>query len=200
MKKYKLKITLTEPMLGTVPKDPEVYQSFIETKKPEGKKDPEFETVEKTEEKGWTGFHKDKKGLFIYDYMIRGFMKSAAKATKAETDLKAFKSKIDMWAFVFPRRIHIADESGSYIQKPDGKLERPLRAETAKGPRVTVAKSDTINEGRVIECELHVLNTAELTDKRLRTIFNYGMYSGLGQFRNGSYGRFEYELKEIKQK
>jgi len=46
-------------MLGTVAKDQEVYKTYIESKKPAGQTEPEYLTVEKSEEKGWTGFHKD---------------------------------------------------------------------------------------------------------------------------------------------
>jgi hypothetical protein len=197
IKKYAVKLTLTEKMLGTVPKDPEVYSSYIETKKPDDKKDQEFLTVEKTEEKGWTGFHKNSDGLFIYDYMIRGFLKNAGNNLKEELDIKALKSKVDNFLFVFPREIPILEDNGTILQAPDGNTQRPLRAMTAQGPRVSVAKSDHILAERVIKCEFHVLKTSIFSMKVLKTILDYGQYCGLGQFRNGSYGRFEYEIKEV---
>jgi len=67
------KIELLTEMLGTVTKDPEVYKTYIESKKPEEITEEEYLTVEKVEQKGWTGFHKDGAGLFIYDYMIEDF-------------------------------------------------------------------------------------------------------------------------------
>ena len=33
----KLKIKLITPMLGTIPKDPEIYKTYIESKKPQSK-------------------------------------------------------------------------------------------------------------------------------------------------------------------
>ena len=74
----KVKIKLLTEMLGTVTKDPEVYKTYIESKKPETQNDEEeYLTVDKIEEKGQTGFHRDENGLFIYEYMIKGFLKAA---------------------------------------------------------------------------------------------------------------------------
>lgn len=199
MKEYKVTLKLTEPMLGTVPKDPEIYETYIESKKPQDQKDetPEHESIEKIEEKGWTGFHKDSKGLFLFDYMLRGFMKEAGRTVKDEIGIKQVKSKIDRFVFVFPRRLRILGEDQQGLTEPDGNIQRPLRAMTAQGPRVTIAKSDYVSEDRVIIAQIHVLSSV-FTEKALRTILDYGKYSGLGQFRNGSYGRFEHELELVK--
>ena len=61
MESQKVKVRLLTEMLGTVTKDPEVYKTYIESKKPEGITEDEYLTVEKIEEKGWTGFHTDEK-------------------------------------------------------------------------------------------------------------------------------------------
>ena len=66
--KMKVKLTLTEPQLGTVPKSKEVYRAWILqrlredlekgviTKEEFAKREKEeVETVAETEEKGWTG-------------------------------------------------------------------------------------------------------------------------------------------------
>ena len=82
MEEKHFKIVLTTEMLGTVPKDPDIYQTYIESKKPDNNTDEEYLTVEKIEERGWTGFHSDENGLFIYDYMIRGFLKNAGNVLK----------------------------------------------------------------------------------------------------------------------
>jgi len=47
--------TFTEPALGTVPMNPDVYQDYIESKKPEEQQEEEHKTVERREERGWTG-------------------------------------------------------------------------------------------------------------------------------------------------
>jgi len=186
MDKKKFKIELTSRMLGTVTKDPEVYKTYIESKKPEEKAgEDEYLTVEKVEEKGWTGFHKDETGLFIYEYMIKGFLKNAGNVLKDAQKVKALKSKIDNFVFISPRRVYLGQE------EPDGVLERPLRAMTARGPRVTLARSDYIRAGKVIEFEITLLPHKELSWKLLNSLLEYGELMGLGQFRNGGYGRFK---------
>lgn len=186
MTTVKVKIKLITDFLGTVTKDPDVYKTYIESKKPEiFNGEDEYLTVDKIEQKGWTGFHRDENGLFFYDYMIRGFLKNAGNILKDSLKLKNVKSKIDNCVFVFPRRIYFNQ------QKPDGFLERPLRAMTMQGPRVTLARSDYIKEGKEIEFELQIVDNKEINTEIIREIFEYGKLSGLGQFRNGSYGRFE---------
>lgn len=186
MEKREFKIELTTRMLGTVTKDPEVYKTYIESKKPEEKNgEDEYLTVEKVEEKGWTGFHKDETGLFIYEYMIKGFLKNAGNVLKDAQKVKALKSKIDNFVFISPRRIGLSQD------KPDGVVERPLRAMTARGPRVTLARSDYIKAGKVITFEITLLPHRELSWKLIESLFEYGELMGLGQFRNGGYGRFK---------
>ncbi len=184
MERRNYKIQLIEDMLGTVPKDPKVYATFIESKKPNDIQEDEFTSVEKAEEKGWTGFHKDENGIFIYDYMIKGFLKNAGNVLKEAAKIKALRSKLDNYLFVFPRKIYLGQH------EPDGYIERPLRAMTQKGPRVTLARSDKIKAGKIIEFEIGILDHTEIKWKLVDTLFEYGALAGLGQFRNGSYGRF----------
>lgn len=180
-----IKIRLLTEMLGTVPKDPEIYASYIETKKPEGITENESATVEKIEEKGWTGFHSDAQGLFIYDYMIKGFLKHAGNTLKDQLKIKALRSKLDDYLFIFPRRIYLGK------QKADGVIERPLRAMTMQGPRVTLARSDYMAAGLELDFEIRLLAHKEITEDTIMTLLKYGELQGLGQFRNGGYGRFE---------
>lgn len=194
---YKVKIEFTEPMLGTVPKNEEVFTTHVAKKvlalsngeellEEEKKTLPEAkDELEKT---GYTGHHKDEEGLFIYDFMVRGFFKAAAQALKPQSEVKAYKSHIDQQLFVFPRRIHFL-KNEKPISKPDGILERPLRAMTQQGPRVALAKSDFVNAGATLEFKL-VLLPGPVKESHLKSWIEYGELSGLGQFRNGSYGRF----------
>lgn len=195
MEKMEFVIELTSPMLGTVPKDPEVYKSYIADKAKEahpdraGEIDEEVEGVEKIEEKGWTGFHSDENGLFIYDYMIRGFIKSAIETLMENGAIKkivAYKKWIDRLVFVGPRKIYFGKS------EPDHVIERPLRAMTAQGPRVSLARSDAINVGQQIKFEITVLaNNKGIDMDIIGMALSYGQYVGLGQWRgSGGYGQF----------
>ena len=181
----KFQLVLATEMLGTVPKDPAVYKSYIETKKPVNIEEDESATVEHIEEKGWTGFHQDENGLFVYEYMIKGFLKNAGNVLKDQLKVKALKSKINNFLFISPRKIYLGKD------KPDGVVERPLRAMTMQGPRVSLSRSDFVNGDTEIEFEITLLPHKELTWAVIDELFEYGKLCGLGQFRNGGYGRFE---------
>lgn len=222
---YELKISLLEPMLGTVPKDTSIYGDWVLAKREEGQKDlPESEkdkddetltvdTVGAEERKGWTGFHWDQGGPFIYNYMVKGFLKNAAKVLRQQSGISALQSKVTNFVYVRPRRVHFdmadamqAEELVSYIGTgeatakigPNGLacLERPLRAETMRGPRVSLARSDVIGGGTVIRCVVKLLKNPEITEKVLRYLLQYGENQGLGQWRNADWGSFEYELEK----
>lgn len=179
-------IRLLTDMLGTVPKDRAIYTTYIESKRPDGADDVESETVmEDLEEKGWTGFHSDETGLFVYDYFIKGFLKHAGNILKDSLKTKALRSKLSDFLFVFPRRIYLGKS------EPDGMIERPLRALTAQGPRVSLARSDFIASGTEITFDIKLIGHKEITLDVLQKLLEYGQFQGLGQFRNGGYGRFE---------
>ncbi len=184
--KKTVQIRLITPMLGTVPMDKTVYKSFIETKKPIENEEEETLSVEDREQRGWTGFHKDEKGLFVFDYFIKGYLKNAGNVLKDELKIKNLKSKISDLLFVGPRKIYLGKK------KADGIIERPLRAQTMQGPRVTVVRSDSIEEGTIIKFEVSLLQgKGELKEPIIKSLLEYGQLQGLGQFRNGGYGRFE---------
>lgn len=185
METREIKIKLITKMLGTAPKDPEVYKIYIESKKPVEIKEDESATVEKVETKGWTGFHVAKDGeLFIYEYMIKGFLKNAENILKDILKIKALKSKIDNFIYIAPRRISLG------AREPDGILERPLRAMTIQGPRVALVRSDYINAGLIIKFNVTLLPHKEINWETVNELLKYGELTGLGQFRNGGYGRF----------
>lgn len=193
--KYAVTIRLTSKMLATVPKDPDVYGSFIASKAPsQDEIDEEMKTVPepqtKAEEKGWTGFHTDDKGIFIYNYMIKGHMKTALEtlvSNGAVTKVPAYKKWIDRMVFISPRKIYFG------IKQPDDSLSRPLRTMTPQGERVTLVKSDYVKQGREISFEIEVLkNDKNLDWKTIGKCLQYGEYIGLGQWRgSGGYGQFE---------
>ena len=183
---FDVKIRLTTDLLGTVPKNKEIFSTYIETKKPKNQTEEETENIEEIEEAGWTGFMQDEKGIFIYDYMIRGFLKNAGNILKDELKLKNLRSKISDRVFIFPRKIYLGKS------EPDGVLERPLRGMTAKGPRVSLARSDYIAAQTEISFSIDIIGGGkEITENLIWKLLEYGKYCGLGQWRNGSYGRFE---------
>lgn len=199
MDTYQVKLTFTEPVLGTVPKSKEVYRKWVqEEARKRGVADEdleqELETIEEFEEKGWTGFHMDGETPLIYDYAIKGFFKSACyfmrqvKGSKC-AKLQAYKKKINGMLMVYPRRIPLhLNGNGMDI------LERPLRADTAQGPRVALVRSDTCPPDTVMDFTIKILGT--ITENQIREWLDYGQFMGLGQWRSGGYGRFTYEMEK----
>jgi hypothetical protein len=191
MDKYTVKLTFTQPLLGTVPKDKEVYATYIASKG-ENNGD-EVETVQEAEEKGWTGFHAADGAPFLYDYQIKGFFKDACSMLMRTGDsrsagVKAYKKTIDGLLFVGPRQIPLVVNGDLFP------LERSLRAQTAKGERVTLARSDAAPVGSSIEFAVTTLGGIPRT--LLEEWLEYGSLRGLGQWRNGGYGSFTYTLEK----
>ncbi len=206
---YKVELVLTEPMLGTVPKDESIYTTHVQNQAIEQAKKNGIELTDEqleqevvsvkemeVEEKGWTGFHEVGGQPILYDYVIKGFLKEACsilrRVSKSRSSkLTAFRKVVDGMVFIMPRQINLVLPG----EKELGTLERPLRAQTAQGERVALARSDTCPVGTLIEFEVRVLGV--VSKVLLEDWFDYGQFKGLGQWRNGGYGRFTYELDKM---
>ena len=208
MQKFTVTLTFLEPILGTAPKDPEIYKTYIASKAAEmngiqyveigaDREVPadELATVQDVEEKGWTGFHLLNGCPILYDYAIKGFFKDACSMLRRveksnSSKITAHKKIIDGLIFVEPRQLPLTIPAGQTL----GVLERPLRAQTAQGERVTLARSDTAPAGTTITFDvivMGVVNKAQIVEW-----LDYGRFRGLGQWRNGGYGKFEYTISE----
>jgi len=191
-KRYNLKVTFTESVLGTQPQK-NVATEFITSKALDENGNPpedEVETLPVALEKGTTAFHKlDGKPIY-YDYMVKGFIKETGLVFNGLRGVKNLRSKLENLVFVQPRRIEL---------HPAGELtycERPLRAMTAQGPRTSVARSEELPAGTWFECELEVFD-GPISEPLLRDLFDYGSRRGMGQWRNSGHGRFTFELTAL---
>jgi hypothetical protein len=116
-------------------------------------------------------------------------MKSACQALRQADDtlskgLTAYKTRIDQLIFVYPRLIPIHLPPGARM----GRNERPLRAETAQGPRVSVVASETVPAGSTLTFQIHLLKRELLPE--VWEWLQYGAMQGLGQWRSGGHGKF----------
>lgn len=204
---YEVELELIEPMLGTVPANRDVHSEYIKDRASKRVDAPGEGPIDQADEivpdeglgsKGYTTFYTDKEGHpILMDYQIKGFIKESGNIMKdlvptgQAAGFKALRSHIDNELFVFPRRIKLADKVD-----PEP-LERPLRAQTMQGPRVTVVKSDTVPEGTSFKFQIKVLKSSKITEDVIRFVLDYGEVKGLGQWRNGSYGRFMYRMAAV---
>jgi len=193
---FQLFVTTTEPMLGSQP-DRNVVSDFLAKKAgyTNGLPEDEIESLPEALERGTTVFHRngDGKTLVIFDYQVKGFLKNAGKVLNGNVagGVKALKSKVNDLVFVTPRQIKLHLPEGGEVTY----LERPLRAETALGPRVALARSEMIPAGVTFHCGLTVVGSL-LSYDVLTDLLDYGYLMGLGQWRNGGWGRFTYKLVE----
>lgn len=194
MKTINVRLTFIEPILGTSPKNESVYRDFI------GSKAPDAASVEDevaalgadaVAEKGMTVFPRMDDGTpFLYDYQIKGFFKDTCgglrkvKGTES-SKIKAFKKEIDRLIFPAPRCIPFKDYGEI------GKCERPLRAQTMQGERISLACSEQINAGASVEFSITMFDDAQ--ESAVREWLDYGVFSGIGQWRNSGMGRFKWE-------
>ena len=213
--KYHVDLTLVEPLLGTTPLDTSVAEEFTAADRsaersrrslPDELLDEELETIAPVEgPRGLTGFHRvngDSDGdPLLYDYIIKGFFKDACGMlrrvpTTLSSKVTAYKKTVDGLIFVRPRRIvlHLPDGEGPELEI----MERPLRASTARGERVTIARSEVVPAGTTLAFDLLVMGAGKIgrlnIEELLREWLDYGQLRGLGQWRNASWGTFTYEM------
>ena len=194
MKEMHIKLTFLESILGTCPSNSDLYRDFIATKAPDASTiEDEVAAIgaDAVADRGMTVFPRLDDGTpFLYDYQIKGFFKDTCgglrkvKGTESEK-IKAYKKEIDKLIFPSPRCIPILFDGEI------GECQRPLRAQTAQGERVSLAISEEIPAGATIEFSITLLNDGN--EKAVREWLDYGKFSGIGQWRNSGHGRFTWE-------
>ena len=108
------------------------------------------------------------------------------KAANLSGKLTAYKSVIDGLIFVQPRMIPIQ------VNGEIRDCQRPLRAQTMQGERVSLANSEEIPEGSTAEFEVICLEKDH--EAVVQEWLDYGILRGIGQWRNSGKGRFTYEI------
>lgn len=194
MKTIKVKLTFTEGILGTSPANPDVYRDYIGSKAPDAATvadEVEALGADAVAEKSMTVFPRNADGVpFMYDYQIKGFFKDTCgglrKVKGSESSkIKAFKKEIDRLIFPTPREIPF--ENVNAITE----CQRPLRAQTPQGERVSLAMSEEIASGATLTFEIVILSDEH--EAVVREWLDYGRLSGIGQWRNSGKGRFIWE-------
>jgi len=197
MKTIKVKVTMSEELLGTASANPELHEEFIASKAPDApSREEEVAAVgaEQVFDKSMTVFPRNAEGKPIaWDYQWKGYMKDACgmlrKVPGTECGkIKAYKKEVDGLIFVSPRQIPI--EFAGEI----GICQRPLRAQTAQGERVALASSECIPAGATMTFEIKMLLDGHVTF--VKEMLDYGVLRGFGQWRNSGKGRFTYEILE----
>jgi hypothetical protein len=204
MGNMKIRVTLTQEMLGTCNSNPDIQLEHVIKKSGDEARIQEelaaqlAATPEEQVEKLTTVFPRMAEGLpdagkpIMWDYQVKGFLKEAARtlAELTKTDVRIGKSKFskltsdrlfDCMVGVYPRRILLHGELGPI-------LTRPLRVTNWKGTRVALASSETMKEGTTFDAEIRALS--DDLDPIIEQCLDYGAFKGLLQWRNAGFGRF----------
>lgn len=207
MKKIKVELTFTEPVLGTWPSNQNIAREFIASKSPDAATvEDEVAALgaDAVADKGMTVFPRNENGEpVLYDYQVKGFFKDSCgmlsriggkteagkkKAVNESGKITAYKKVIDGLIFVQPRMIPV------HFNGEMTECQRPLRAQNAQGERVSLANSEQIPAGST--CEFEVLLMDDSHEKAVLEWLDYGALRGIGQWRNSGKGRFSYEITE----
>lgn len=206
VKTYRYRLTGMTRLLAAQAANPDVRSEFIASKAEKlGKGEDETAHLpeESLDKKNLTVFLRDEGALCISDYVIKGFLKEALGAIKSQVGIANHASKVDNYVLIEgtgsnPEYLHIT-KRGQDMTEPDKVLERPLRAMTMQGPRVSVTASEMVGPGWEIEFDLTIMENAKtpkscaLTGEVIERALEYGAFKGLGQWRNAQNGRFTFK-------
>ena len=188
------------PLLGSQAANPDIRTAYIMSKAPKDLTDDENEYLPNPDDQDLNVFLRDPKtgSLMLMDNTERGFFKAALDASKSQNGIKASAGKVDKYLFVYPRYIDIMRD-GKPILEEDIVFERPIRMQTMQGPRTALKGSEEVDDPWSITITVELLpndKTAKsngITWQDIELALDYGMRNGLGQFRNGGYGRFTWQ-------
>lgn len=193
-------------ILGAQSADPKVRSAYIGKKAATLEKCQEEEAMlpEDVEKMNLSVFLRSDGALCVQDYVIKGFLKEALAALKADIGVLNAASKVDNYVSISPAYL-VFTRGGEPIKNPDEIYERPLRAMTMQGPRVSVTASETIHPAWSLDFDLELIhNTGSpksraLTFEAIDEAMEYGRFKGLGQWRNAQNGRFTFTSCEVKE-
>lgn len=176
------------------------------------------ETMMELEKKGITCFFRDAEGRpCIGNHMILGYLKAAAERLCRNTPAKkgAVLSSLTHTVSMINQYVSVEPDfipaSLDLVRDEEGKpkyLQRSLRAKTAQGPRISLAKSELLPagtrfdfeleiEGRRVEEKGKLIDNFAIEPKHLYEMFKAGRGKGLGQWRNVGNGKFEIIKMEV---
>lgn len=173
------------------------------------------ETLPELEMSGTTVFFRDDLGnVALGDHMIYGHLKAAAEAIGRTLPMKRGEplNSIGFTQELINQhvRAYQGELSNSMISTGQkwggGELQRSLRAKTAQGDRIALAKSETMDAGTEIKFQLKVFPGSPLllikevhgeTKSVIEHLLSYGEWVGLGQWRNAGFGMFTYEIEKL---
>lgn len=160
------------------------------------------ETMSELDDKGTTCFFRNPETgeVCIGSHMILGFLKASGESIaktlpkKNGTVLQSAtytNGIINQHVKITPDLIDASNDIVRDSWNNPVYLQRSLRAMTAQGPRISLAKSEQLPKDTTFQFEINVLKNSPLTEEHITTMLSYGQIKGLGQWRNAGHGSFE---------
>lgn len=202
---YEVELRVLDKLYGGLPKNPELIEGFLK-----GKGVPEEAAKEmapkiaaeiaaenqETEERMWTTFKRDEKGIYIETRQIKALLKEAVGETEMwkQQGLAGLKSRVG--GAVFPKGEGGADltrlylyRDGKAVKEPDGFDETVGHVSGPQGKRAILKRKDFVLTPTV-RFTLRVANPRVKKDI-LAALFEVGEEIGLGADRSQEHGKFK---------
>lgn len=197
-KTMKVKLEFYEPLLGSQPMNKELFTDFIASKNEDAtqaKEEVENYRISDEVEKKTNGFLINEDGEpYILNYVIKGFFKAACMNIRRITGKKykshsvsMYQKKIKHLINIYPREIMIKLPENEDLDT----YQRPCRANTPQGERISLKSSEMAPEGTTMEFEIAMMD--ESLEPAIREWLDYGQYCGLGEMRGNSFGAFMWQ-------
>lgn len=222
--RYGIILTFTEQVLGGSPLSEDIYAEWIASKAPDGAPiEQELESIARAHEAATsngdnddemvlalpattatTGFHRLPDGQpCLMDWHIKGMLKELGKRARRVdgsrlAKIPAYKQVIQDLVYAEQRQIPLLRPEGEPIPESPQKLEvysRPLRAETPQGPRTAIASSETLPAGTRVVFTLRIYKSKKFGIADVMELLDFlPIGGGIGQWRNGGFGRCTAEV------
>lgn len=204
----KYRLTGITEILGSQPADPEIRSRFIASKAPaEELSREELELIDPSQmeiDRGVTKFHQSVAtgALCMLDYQIKGHLKEAVANMGAQNGVKMAAKKVDNYVFIEPREIPFM-RNGEPVMELEKVNQRPLRASVMGKEYNSLAASEQIGLPWQLEIEVTLLpnavtaKSASVEWETIEDALDYGYFKGIGQWRNGGYGRYTWERVDV---
>jgi len=198
LNRYELKVRITfmDDVLGSWPNKKNIFEEFIASKAPDAKtreQNVEALGVEEVVRQDKTVFPRDRDGNpCLMAYQIKGFLKEACKSIKRLKGVETKSAKMASHIKVIDGNIFVEPDTIPFshgVASED--CARSLRASTAQGDRIAIANSEVVPVSAQMEFTIVYFDKAHY--EPIKEWLDYGVYRGLGQWRNSGKGRFRWE-------
>ena len=206
-KKWEVRLDLRRRVVGAIPKNPDIIDTWVMSRaKKKGKSEEEAKVIaEKIKEevgadpeveKNWVGFKSDRTGVYLEDRNLKAMLREAATTLELfkGTGSVARKQTFQHGLFIKPEKIYFMRD-GRPIKEPDGYQDRAIHVMTPSGPRSSLKREDYIDPPAYLEFEIWVVIPKDrkepyINDEFIKECLELGQEIGLGGSRSQGFGKF----------